>query len=37
MSTAALTKEMEFPVKKKEGHSRKRQQCRDGTWVLAEG
>lgn len=36
MSTAVLTKEMEFPVKK-EGHSRKRQQCRDGTWVLAEG
>ena len=34
MPAARLTKEMEFPVKKKERHCRKREQCRDGTCVL---
>lgn len=34
MHAAILTKEMEFPVKKKEWHCRKREQCRDGMRVL---
>ena len=36
MHAAILAKEMEFPVKKKEWHCRKREQCRDGMRVLMQ-